>query len=209
MRLGIKGKQVLGVTSIVGRGRRDPEPDAPRAPGAGQPRREPRARGSARRTPSTTARARSSSSGVDPYEALRADRGLRSILESSLYSKNVTFAAIADVDGVAIVHADPTLEGKPLEPADDLTRARHARAARAARSRSTRTRGATFELAAAAAASATRRFGSIRIGVSTLLIRHDLNASLAAGARHARSSRSRSRSSARCCSRSCCCGRFT
>ncbi len=34
---------------------------------------------------------------ANPYEALRNDPGLQSILESSNYSKGITYAAIADV----------------------------------------------------------------------------------------------------------------
>jgi signal transduction histidine kinase len=115
--------------------------------------------------------------GVDPREALRGDRALRSILESALYSPNVTYAAIADTDNVPIVHDDPKLEGKPLEAADDLA--------------DLGTRGPLAQLLAIYADQGGRTFevarplrfgdtpiGSIRIGVSTLLIRHDLNASL-------------------------------
>ena len=120
------------------------------------------------------------SADADPdaaYQALREDPGLRSILESSLYSKNVTFAAIVDVNG----------------------RGRRARRSRARR------RGAAGRAAISPSSSRGRRsrscsaiysgqgqnlefrqplrlgdtdFGSIRIGVSTLLIRQDLDASL-------------------------------
>src|SRR5690242_10558532 len=102
MRLGIKGKQVLGVTSIVGvlvvvlslyylaelarvsleesRGRAQFIADA------------------------IYHRAREVVGGSSPYEALRMDPGLRSVLVSSLYSKNVIFAAITDVNGIAVAH---------------------------------------------------------------------------------------------------------
>src|SRR5262245_61604193 len=92
MRLGIKGKQVLGVTSIVGvvvvvlsvlhlsqlaRVGLD----------------ESRARAELLAN-AVFHRAREVVNvGADPYQALRRDPGLRSILESSLYSENVTFAA--------------------------------------------------------------------------------------------------------------------
>src|SRR5436189_28473 len=58
--------------------------------------------------------------GPDPYDALREDPGLRAILESSLYSKNVTFAAIVDTHDVAVAHADRSLEGQRLPGAGDL-----------------------------------------------------------------------------------------
>ena len=97
MRLGIKGKQVLGVTSLVGavvvilsvlhlsRTRES------------QPRRKPGARGAAGQAVFQRAR-EVVAAGGDPYPALRADPGCASILESSLYSKNVTFAALVDVE---------------------------------------------------------------------------------------------------------------
>src|SRR5437879_7667922 len=56
----------------------------------------------------------------DPYQALRSDPGLRSLLESSLYSKNVTFAAVADLNDVAVAHADRSQEGQPLPVSEDL-----------------------------------------------------------------------------------------
>ena len=67
-------------------------------------------------------RAREGRSPTAPirYQALRDDPGLRSILESSLYSKNVTFAAIVDVDGVAVVARRSALEGQPLPAGGDL-----------------------------------------------------------------------------------------
>src|SRR3954452_21939475 len=59
--------------------------------------------------------------GADPYAALRADGGVRSILESSVgYSENVTYAAIVDKDGVAVAHLFPTLEGQPMVEQEDL-----------------------------------------------------------------------------------------
>src|ERR671931_652487 len=113
MRLGIKGKQVLGVTSIVGvvvvvlSGLHFSQLarvglDESRA------RAELLANAIYHRAREVVI------AGTDPYDALRQDPGLRSILESSLYSKNVTFAAIVDTDGRAVAHADPSLEGSPI-----------------------------------------------------------------------------------------------
>src|SRR5581483_12249799 len=101
MRLGIKGKQVFGVTSIVGTvvvilsllnlarlARVSLEESQARA--------ELLAKAILHRAGQVVV------AGVAPYQAMRNDPGLRSILESALYSKNVTFAAIVDTHNVAI-----------------------------------------------------------------------------------------------------------
>jgi len=50
---------------------------------------------------------------ADPVAALRADTGVRSILESAAaYSKNVTYLTIVDANGVAVVHSSEVLEGQ-------------------------------------------------------------------------------------------------
>jgi len=56
----------------------------------------------------------------EPQAALRADPGLRSILESSIYSKSVMYAAITDPSGVAMAHSDRAQEGRMLPPRRDL-----------------------------------------------------------------------------------------
>jgi signal transduction histidine kinase len=174
MRLGIKGKQVLGVTSIVGAvvvllslyflSRL-----------ASVSLEESRARAVLIEN-AIYQRARDVVADQDAQAVLRTDPGLRSILESSLYSNNVTFAAIVDVNGVAIAHNDRTQEGQQMaavEPLDALLN-----------------RPALSQLAAIFAGQGRnlevrqpllldgRDFGSIRIGVSTLLIRDELNRSL-------------------------------
>jgi len=175
MRLGIKGKQVIGVTSIVGvvvvvlslvhlanLARVSLEESRARA--------ELLAYLIYHRAAAVVA------DHGDPYKALREDPGLRSILEASLYPKNVTFAAIVDVNGVAVAHADPAFEGRVL-PSEDLL--------------STLLSKRAFEELVAIYSGQGRNlefrqpllvgnaeFGSIRIGVSTLLIRQDLDLSL-------------------------------
>lgn len=113
---------------------------------------------------------------VDPYAVLRADPGLRSILESSLYSKNVTFAAIVDPSGVAVAHADSAQEGRVLPVAADLDALLKHSAFYQLRA-IYEGQGRNFDLNQPLLDGA-RDFGSIRIGVSTLLIRGDLNESL-------------------------------
>ena len=109
--------------------------------------------------------------GADPYGALRADGGVRSILESSVgYSENVTYAAIVDKDGIAVAHLFPTLEGQPLAEQENL--APLVRAGTIAQLRAVYS-DRTFEIRQPMLAG-DRQFGSIRIGVSTLLVRSEL-----------------------------------
>jgi len=175
MRLGIKGKQVLGVTSLVGAvvvilSVLHLSRVASVSLDESQARARLVANAIYHRAFDVVAR------GGDPYAALRADPGLRSLLESSLYSKNVTYAALADVDGLAFVHADRSLERQPLPAGGALMKLLD--------------RPAVSKLVAIYSSQGQnleyreplllgdREIGSIRIGVSTLLIRDDLDASL-------------------------------
>jgi signal transduction histidine kinase len=108
--------------------------------------------------------------------ALRNDSGLRSILESSLYSDNVTFAAIVDTHGVVVAHADRTQEGRSLPASADL-RGLMSRSAFYQLSAIYRGQGRNLEFSQPLLLSDIE-FGSIRIGVSTLLVRSDLDKSL-------------------------------
>ncbi|MQA28813.1 MAG: HAMP domain-containing protein [Luteitalea sp.] len=175
MRLGIKGKQVLGVTSIVGAivvglslmhlaslARVSLDESKARA--------ELLANSVFHRAREVVVE------GVDPYQALHSDPGLRSILESSLYSKNVTYAAIVDADGLVVAHADPSLEGSRLPLSHDLS-AILARSPFYQLSAIYRDEGRNLEFSQPLLLGNTE-FGWIRIGVSTLLIRGDLDDSL-------------------------------
>src|SRR5262245_18282937 len=175
MRLGIKAKQVLGVTTIVGmivvvlsvmhlaslaKVRLD-ESSA---------RAELLANAIFQRAHAVVA------GGADPYVALREDSGLRSILESSLYSNNVTYAAIVDTHGQVIAHADRQEEGKSLPPADDL-RALNLRSSIDQLRAIYSGQGRNLEFSQPLLVNDIE-FGAIRIGVSTLLVRSDLDRSL-------------------------------
>ena len=172
MRLGIKGKQVLGVTSIVGAVVVVAERAAPgarsrasasrrasaRAELLAQRHLPPRARGRRRRRRSRIA-------------ALRADPGLRSILESSLYSKNVTYAAIVDVARHRRrARRSARSKGSRCRRAATSTRC-SSRSPLVAAARDLLRPGAEPRVPRSRCCSATAEFGSIRIGVSTLLIR--------------------------------------
>lgn len=112
---------------------------------------------------------------ADPYGALRADGGVRSILESSVgYSENVTYAAIVDKDGIAVAHLFPTLEGQPMAEQEEL--APLVRAGTIAQLRAVYS-DRTFEIRQPMLVD-DRQFGSIRIGVSTLLVRSELRHAL-------------------------------
>ncbi len=175
MRLGIKGKQVLGVTSLVGAvvvllsvlhlsGVASVSVDESRA------RAELLANAIFHRAFDVVA------NGPDPFAAVRTDPGLRSILQSSLYSKNVTYAALVDPNGVAVVHADRSLEGQVLPVGGDLG-ALLAKSPLAQLLAIYSSKGQNLEYRQPLLLG-DREIGSIRIGVSTLLIRDDLNGSL-------------------------------
>jgi signal transduction histidine kinase len=176
MRLGIKGKQVLGVTTIVGvvvvamsvmhlarLARVSLDESLARA--------DLLMKGISHRAREVV------QEGVDPDEALRSDPGLRSILQSSLYSNDVAFAAIVDVNGIAVAHGDPALEGQPVRTGDELS---------SLLSRSPLSllwalysgEGRNLELRQPLLIGGNTEFGSIRIGVSTVLFRSDLYKSL-------------------------------
>jgi signal transduction histidine kinase len=114
--------------------------------------------------------------GAEPLAALRSDPGLRSILEASLLSKNVTYAALVDVNGVAVAHADRSLEGQPLPPVGDLAHLldqsplSQLRAIYSSQGQNLEFRGPLL--------LGNTEIGSTRIGVSTLLVRQDLDQSL-------------------------------
>ena len=139
-------------------------------------------------TRSIIARGRSSATAPIRYAALRDDPGLRSILESSLYSKNVTFAAIVDVDGLAVAHADPSLEGSRCRPAA-ISASCSSASPLSQLIAIYSSQGQNLEFRQPLLLGDTE-IGSIRIGVSTLLIRQDLERLAAARRWRPRSPRS-------------------
>jgi len=175
MRLGIKGKQVLGVTSIVGAivvilSMLDLSRLASVSLDESRARADQMAKTIYQRAREVVG------AGADPYVALRADPGLRSILESSVYSKDVTFAALVDIRNQAVVHADPSQEGQTLPRGGDFgTLLEKKPLAQLLAIYSSQ--GQNLELRQPLLLG-DREIGSIRIGVSTLLIRRNLNGSL-------------------------------
>jgi len=112
----------------------------------------------------------------DPYAALAGDPGLRAILESSIYGESVTGAAMLDTHGVVRASSDPTQEGKPYPPREDLASLINADSLDQLRTIYARD-GRTLEVRQQMVLG-DQPFGSIRIGVSTVLMRQELDASL-------------------------------
>ena len=175
MRLGIKGKQVLGVTSIVATvvvilsllnlARLAQVSFAESHARADLLAKAILHRGNMIVVPDAS-----------PHDTLSRDTGLRSIIESSLYSRNVTYAAITDTNGAIVLHSDPSREGSALpagDPLDELL----SRPAISQLLAIYTGQGKNYEFRQPLLLG-DREIGSIRIGVSTLLIRNDLNDSL-------------------------------
>jgi len=174
MRLGIKGKQVLGVTSIVG--------SVVVALSLMQ-----LARLAAVSLNETYGRAQLLANGIfhrarevvtggDPYQSLRGDSGLRTMIEASLYSENVTYATITDARGFVVIHSDPSFEGQRFEAGESIEDLAH----RSPFSQLTAIfsgQGKALEYRQPLLLGDTE-FGTIRIGVSTLLIRDELRQAL-------------------------------
>src|SRR3954463_16331991 len=175
MRLNIKTKQVLGVTSTVGAvvvalslyhlGAL-----------ATFSLKESRARGL------LLSRAiYQRAQGVAPrasnaYAALREDEGLKSILESSIYSRDVTDAAIVDPSERIVAHYDPTRIDRVLPPRDQVDDLLKYSSLRQVWLIFTDP-GREVEVREPLLLD-SRRFGAIRIGISTLLVRRELEGAL-------------------------------
>jgi signal transduction histidine kinase/HAMP domain-containing protein len=112
----------------------------------------------------------------DPYAALREDGGVRAILESSIYSKGVTYAAIVDASGTVIAQYPPEQISSPMREAVPLLSDFTRQGAIAQLREIFFGDGRTFEV------REDLKIGGVnavtRIGVSTLLVRSELQKSL-------------------------------
>ena len=120
--------------------------------------------------------------GADPYEALQHDGGIQSVVSSaSAYSNNVLYVAIVNKDGIAIVHSLDQV-GQPMPPQGDflpLATAPPIQQLHAVYS------DEIYEINQPMLyGNGDEVFGSIRIGVSTTLLRGELKDAMrnAAGA---------------------------
>ena len=175
MRLGIKGKQIAAVTAIVG--------FAVVALSALHLTRLARVA-----LHESQARGQLLSNGIfhrarevvtatpNAYSALRADPGLRAILESSIYGESIVDAVVLDPSGVIVAASDPSREGQRLDARGDLATLERASAWGQLRVLYS-SEGQTLEVRQPMLLD-EKEFGSIRIGISTLLMRRELNAAL-------------------------------
>jgi signal transduction histidine kinase len=109
------------------------------------------------------------------YQELRRDPGVKTALETALYSDDVVYAAIVDGEGIVVAHSDPLWVGERLPDADDLAVIAES--------------GATAQLRAIYQTERMlewrqpmllddKPIAEIRVALSTLLARETLNESL-------------------------------
>jgi signal transduction histidine kinase len=118
----------------------------------------------------------------DPYAALQQDGGIRAMLESSVgYSRNVTYAAIVNRDRVAVAHNFKSEEGKDLPDQEDLARVLEGNPV--ALLRTVYYSDRTFEIREPLLFG-DQEFGSIKIGISMVLVKNELQEALRLAARN-------------------------
>jgi len=110
------------------------------------------------------------------YAALRQDPGVRASLTSALYGRGVTFAAIVNPEGLVVAHSDPARVGERLPASRDID-ALLAGGWLAPLREVYRGTGQTLEHRAPLQLG-DEAFGEIRVGVSTLLVRQELDEAL-------------------------------
>ena len=108
----------------------------------------------------------------DPREALRTDPELRNLLEASVgYSPSLLYVLVADRSERVILHSQSGKEGERLVPPPSLSDLLSVNPVR--RFDALLSRGRTYETAVAISLD-RQPFGSVRLGVSTSLLRREL-----------------------------------
>lgn len=113
---------------------------------------------------------------ADPYLDIRNDPGLQALLQSSIYGESVTDASILDATGTIAADSDPRRVGTRLGPREDLKALSAASAWDQLRVIYSEDAG-TLEVRQPMTLD-DQDFGSIRIGVSTVLLRQELTAAV-------------------------------
>jgi len=114
--------------------------------------------------------------GEDPDEALRADSGVLAILQGAqAYEKDVIYAAIVDPQGTIVAHGDESEIGKHLPAAEGLDAFLQAGPIAQARALLD-PGGRTYDVSVPLVSD--KEVGTIHVGISTLLIRDAFERSL-------------------------------
>jgi len=112
-------------------------------------------------------------SSTDPYEALRTDGGIRSIIESSTANwPSVTTVAIVNKDGVTVAHNLVSLEGQAQAKQENFAQLAAAPPWRQIREVYTEDR--IYEISLPIVDEHDNNFGEIRVGVTTTLVRNEV-----------------------------------
>jgi signal transduction histidine kinase len=107
----------------------------------------------------------------DPYQALQEDASIRSlILSAGGFSNNVVYATIVNRDGIAIAHNFPAEEGQKIPDQEELATILDRNAISLLR---TVNSDRTFEVRQPLLFG-EQAFGTIKIGISTILVRNEL-----------------------------------
>ncbi|HEX5213993.1 MAG TPA: ATP-binding protein [Vicinamibacterales bacterium] len=107
--------------------------------------------------------------GREPF-AVPTDSGMQTIMQTSLLSKDVLYAAITDPNGVVLAHADPARIGEVLPPVDELGALIDQGMIATAKTILTKG-GRSFEVRKPLTITETKKeIGQIRVGISTLLM---------------------------------------
>ena len=126
--------------------------------------------------PAQMTAAKPSTAGSDPQTALGRDPGLKTLLESILgYSQTVYDAAIADVDGRAIVHTTTGLVGHVLDRREDFGKVMNGNFLRQLEVVYGAPRVYNVSLPLQREG---KRFGDIRVGISTVFLKNELQQQL-------------------------------
>ena len=118
----------------------------------------------------------------DPYQALQDDGSLRSLLESAGgFSGDVVYATIVNRERIAIAHNFKTEEGQPIPDQEELTKILERNAISLLQ---TVYSDRTFEVRQPLLFG-EQEFGTIKIGISTILVRNELQLALQRAAQSA------------------------
>jgi len=111
----------------------------------------------------------------EPYTALQEDGGIRSLLESSVgYSDNVTYAVIVNRERAAVAHSFKSEEGQTVPDQEDLNKVLEGNASALLKAIYSER---TYEIREPLLFG-DQEFGSIKIGISTILVKNELQQAL-------------------------------